>query len=47
MRAIDTLDTSDPPAFARDDRAGEAAFYLKEILDRLVQYPDILLVPPE
>ena len=35
MRALDTLDTSDLPAFARVDRAGEAAFYLKEILDRL------------
>lgn len=35
MRALDTLDTSDLPAFARVDRAGEAALYLKEILDRL------------
>ena len=35
MRALDTLDTSDLPAFARVDRAAEAAFYLKEILDRL------------
>ena len=34
MRALDTLDTSDLPAFARVDRAAEVALYLKEILDR-------------
>ena len=34
-RALDTLDTSDLPAFTSADRAAEAAFYLKEILDRL------------
>jgi MscS family membrane protein len=35
MRVFDTLDTSGLPAYALEDKAGEAAFYLKEILDRL------------
>ena len=35
MQALDTFDTSELPVFARADRAGEAAFSLKEILDRL------------
>ena len=35
MRALDTMDISGLPAYARKDRAGEAAIELKEILDRL------------
>ncbi len=34
-RVLDCLDDSELPAFARTDRAGEAAVALKEILDRL------------
>ncbi|MFC1652324.1 mechanosensitive ion channel family protein, partial [Planctomycetota bacterium] len=34
-RALDCLDDSMLPAFARADLAGEAAVYLKEILDRI------------
>jgi MscS family membrane protein len=34
-RALDSLDTSELPAFTSVDRAAEAAFYLKEIFDRL------------
>ena len=34
-RALDCIDDSELPAFARLDRAGEAAVCLKEILDRV------------
>jgi len=40
IRILDCLDSSDLPEYAREHVAGEAAVYLKEVLDRIELPPD-------
>ncbi|MHC4178660.1 MAG: hypothetical protein ACYSWU_14210, partial [Planctomycetota bacterium] len=46
-RAIDCIDKSELPAFAREERAGEVAVCLKEVLDRVTVPPWDKIPGPE